>query len=154
MASSIENFKRELIKNNLDLDIIYFNESTKTSQDAAKVLNTEVAKIGKSIVFKTETGKFIVVIASGKNKINEKLIEKEVNEKLVKTNPDEIKEKIGYPIGGIPPFGHKNETIIFFDEELLSFDEIFCAAGTPNSVFKISPKELLKINKAKVIKIN
>jgi prolyl-tRNA editing enzyme YbaK/EbsC (Cys-tRNA(Pro) deacylase) len=153
MTFSEDKFKEILNKSNLNLEIIKFQESTKTSQQAADVLGTNVAQIGKSIVFKTKTGKFVLVVASGINRINEKIIEKEVNDTIIKITPEEIRDYVGYPIGGIPPFGHDNKMIIFLDKDLMKFDYIFCAGGTPNTIFKTNPIKLGEITKGKWINI-
>jgi prolyl-tRNA editing enzyme YbaK/EbsC (Cys-tRNA(Pro) deacylase) len=153
MEKSSEKFKRIISELNLNLEIITFEESTKTSQQAADCLKIDVAQIGKSIVFKTQSGKFVVAVSSGANRVNEEKVEQEINEKLLKTNGEEIREYIGFPIGGIPPFGHDNKTVILMDENLLKFDKIFCAAGTPNTVFAINPQKLVEITKPKIIKL-
>jgi prolyl-tRNA editing enzyme YbaK/EbsC (Cys-tRNA(Pro) deacylase) len=152
MASE-DKFKEILKKLNSNIEIIKFEESTKTSQDAANALHTTVNQIGKSIVFKTGSNKFVLVIASGANRINEKKLEKELNEEILRPSPEEIRAYVGYPIGGIPPFGHDNEMIIFIDEDLKQFDTIFCAGGTPNTVFKTSFEQISEINHGKCINI-
>ena len=154
MTQSEEKFKDFLRKLNLDIKIIKFEESTKTSQQAADALKTSLNQIGKSIVFQTKRGKFILVIASGVNRINEKIIEKEVNDQIVKTDPYKIREYVGYPIGGIPPFGHDNPMIIFLDEDLKQFEVIFGACGTPNTVFQTTPTQIAQITKGKWIKVH
>ena len=154
MTSSEQKFREILDKVDSNIKLITFQESTKTSQQAADALKTNLSQIGKSIVFKTKKGKFILVIASGMHRINEKTIEKEVNDEIIKVDANEIKEYVGYPIGGIPPFGHDNPMIIFIDKELLKFETIFCAGGTPNIVFQTTPKEILKITSAKAINVN
>ena len=154
MTPSEQKFSEALNKMNSKIRLIKFEESTKTSQDAANALNMSIDQIGKSVVFKTEKGKFLLIIASGAEKINENLIEKEINEKIIKTTPQEIKEYVGYPIGGIPPFAHDNPMKIFFDKKLLKFDKIFCAGGTPNLVFETTPEEILKITSAKILNVN
>ena len=71
----------------------------------------------------------------------------------MKSNPNEIRDYVGYPIGGIPPFGHDNPMIIFIDEDLKQFDVIFCAGGTPNTIFQTNPLQLAEITKGKWINI-
>jgi prolyl-tRNA editing enzyme YbaK/EbsC (Cys-tRNA(Pro) deacylase) len=151
---SEEKFKEILKKLNLNIEIIKFEESTKTSQQAADALHTTVSQIGKSIVFKTKSNKFVLVIASGANRINEKTLEKELNEPLLRPSPEEIRNYIGYSIGGIPPFGHDNPVIIFIDEDLRQFDTIFCAGGTPNTVFSTSFQQISEISHGKCINIH
>jgi len=64
-----------------------------------------------------------------------------------------LKLNLGYPIGGIPPFGYNKKVKIFIDEDLIKFNKIFCAAGTPNSIFEIEPKRLLQISEATIIDV-
>jgi prolyl-tRNA editing enzyme YbaK/EbsC (Cys-tRNA(Pro) deacylase) len=154
MATSEDKFKSILNKLNLNVEIIKFEESTKTSQQAADALHTSVSQIGKSIVFKTKSGKFVLIIASGANRINEKTIEKELNDPILRPTPEEIRNYVGYPIGGIPPFGHDNQIILFIDEDLKQFDTIFCAGGTPNTIFPMSPNQIAEISHAKWINIH
>ena len=151
---SEQKFKEAIEKMNSKIKLIKFEESTKTAQDAANALNTSVDQIGKSVVFKTDKKNFLLIIASGAGRVNESLIEKEINEKVVKTTPQEIRGYVGYPIGGIPPFAHDNPMKIFFDKKLLKFDKIFCAGGTPNIVFETTPEEILKITSAKILDVN
>lgn len=121
-----------LSKNNYEFK--KFSKSTRTSKEAADAIGCDVAQIGKSIIFKGENSeKPYLVIASGKNRINEAEISKIVGEPIKKGDAEFVKEKTGYIIGGVPPFGH--------DEDLFDYKEIWCAGGTPFSVFKISPEE-------------
>jgi prolyl-tRNA editing enzyme YbaK/EbsC (Cys-tRNA(Pro) deacylase) len=152
--TSEDKFKEILKKLNLDIETIKFEESTKTSQRAADALHTTVSQIGKSIVFKTKSNKFVLVIASGANRINEKTLEKELNEPILRPSLEEIRAYVGYPIGGIPPFGHDNPMIIFIDEDLRQFETIFCAGGTPNTVFATSFSQISEINQGKCINIH
>lgn len=129
-------------------------ESTRTSKEAAEAIGCSVSEIAKSIIFKSETGKPILVIASGPSRINEKTIGEKVGEKLSKASPEFVKEKTGFPIGGVPPIYHNEKIETFFDKDLLNFKEIWAAAGTPNSVFKIHPEELVRISDATVTAIS
>ena len=154
MTETLNKFKNILNQFGINEEITQFEESTKTSQQAADALHIKIDQIGKSIVFKTESEKFVLVIASGANRINEQIIEAEVKEKLVKTNAEEIKSFTGYTIGGIPPFGHDNPLKIFIDSDLLKFEYIFCAGGTPNSIFKINQQKMIEITGGKVMKVS
>ena len=82
------------------------------------------------------------------------LVDLDIIKKLIKTNGEEIKEYTGYPIGGIPPFGHDSPMIIFIDEDLKRFDAIFCAGGTPNTIFQINPIQIAEITHGKWLKIH
>jgi prolyl-tRNA editing enzyme YbaK/EbsC (Cys-tRNA(Pro) deacylase) len=62
-------------------------------------------------------------------------------------------EHTGFAIGGVPPIGHIAPLMTFIDEDLMQYEEIWAAAGTPNTVFKLTPKILVEITKGKVVKI-
>lgn len=137
-----------------DFNILKFSDSTRTAQDAAKAVGCEIGQIAKSLIFKgKESQRPILIIASGSNRVNEKTVEKYIGEKLEKADADFVLEHTGFAIGGVPPVGHIKQVDTYIDEDLLQYDEIWAAAGTPNSVFKLTPKILLEITKGTVISI-
>jgi len=131
-----------------------FSESTRTSLDAAKAIGCDVSQIAKSILFEGEkTKRPFLVIASGSNRINEKAIESEIGEKIRKADAEFVKDKTGYSIGSVPPFGHKERIQILIDKDLMDYKVIWAAAGTSNSVFSLNPEQLLQITKGKIINV-
>ena len=113
-----------------------------------------MAQIAKSLVFKTKiSNQAVLVITSGVNRVDEKLIKAELGEKVFRPDAEFVREETGFAIGGIPPVGHIQPIITFIDEDLFLHDEIWAAAGTPNAVFQLTPNELLEMTKAKVIKV-
>lgn len=138
----------------LDLNVVEFPESTRTAQEAANALGCTVGQIAKSLIFKGQTSqKPILIIASGANRVNEKLVKEYIGEKLEKADADFVMEHTGFAIGGVPPVGHKTPITTYIDEDLMQYDEIWAAAGTPNSVFKLTPKILAEITKGTIIKV-
>lgn len=138
----------------LELKVVEFSESTRTSQEAAEAIGCEVGQIAKSLIFKgKETGQPILVIASGINRVDEKKVKEYMGEKLEKANADFVLEHTGYAIGGIPPVGHNNYIKPLIDEDLMQYQEIWAAAGTPNSVFRLQPDDLLKITQGQLAKV-
>ena len=137
-----------------ELNVMEFSDSTRTSQEAANAVGCEVGQIAKSLIFKGKISqKPILIIASGANRVNEKLLKEYIGEKLEKADADFVLEHTGFAIGGVPPVGHIKPITTFIDEDLMQYDEIWAAAGTPNSVFKLSPKILVEITKGSVINI-
>lgn len=137
-----------------ELNVIEFSNSTRTAQEAADAIGCTVGQIAKSLIFKGKTSqKPILIIASGTNRVNEKLVKEYVGEKLEKADADFVLEHTGFAIGGVPPVGHITSISTFIDEDLMQYDEIWAAAGTPNAVFKLTPKILLEITKGSVIKV-
>ena len=111
--------------------------------DAAAAVGCTVAEIAKSLVFRAkESGRSVLVIASGTNRVDEKKISALLGEKIGRADADFVRAKTGFAIGGVPPVGHAEAPATLIDEDLLTFETIWAAAGTPNAVFKLKPGEL------------
>jgi prolyl-tRNA editing enzyme YbaK/EbsC (Cys-tRNA(Pro) deacylase) len=114
-----------------------------------------VAQIVKSLLFHSvNTNQPILILASGINRVNEKLIEKLISEKIVKADADFTREITGFAIGGVPPVGHKQKIDqIFIDEDLLKFEKLWAAAGTPNAVFSLCSSDLGNLTGGRIVTI-
>lgn len=138
----------------LDLVVVEFPESTRTAQDAANAIGCHVEQIVKSLVFQRQpSGKPVLIAASGGNRVNEKRIKEILGEKIVRAEAEFVREVTGFPIGGVPPVGHTQPIETIIDEDLMQYDEIWAAAGTPNAVFRLSPSELAQITGGNVTRI-
>lgn len=138
----------------LDLVVVEFPESTRTAQDAANVIGCQVEQIVKSLVFQCRpSGKAILIAASGGNRVNEKRIKEILGEKIVRADAEFVRQVTGFPIGGVPPVAHTQRIETIIDEDLMHFQEIWAAAGTPNAVFPLKPQQLVLITAGKVEKI-
>lgn len=155
LAKSAKSVQNTLDDKGLACKVIELSDSAKTAQEAATALGCDVAQIVKSLIFKTASSHVpVLILASGPNRVNEKTIEAQVGEKITKADANFTREITGFAIGGIPPIGHKNKIdFIFIDEDLLQFDSVWAAAGTPNSVFNLQGKDLLDLTHGKVISI-
>lgn len=130
----------------MDLKIVSFPSSTRTAGDAAKAIGCTVAQIAKSLIFKGKSSSFpILVIASGANRVDEKRVRDLLGEKIGKADANFVREKTGFAIGGVPPVGHREAPVCVLDEDLRRFDIIWAAAGTPNTVFSLTPDQLAEI---------
>ena len=139
-------------EHDLDIDVEEFPEGTKTAADAADALGCDVAQIASSIVF-LANGEPVVVITSGANRVSEAKLASilDVDESTLETGtPDEIRTRIGWSIGGVPPICHDEDVPTYFDETLLTYETVWAAAGTPQSVFPIDPAHLQSIAGANV----
>ncbi|MBM4323421.1 MAG: YbaK/EbsC family protein [Deltaproteobacteria bacterium] len=135
-------------------DVMELQSTTRTSAEAAQAVGCQVEQIAKSIVFRArQTDKPILVIASGGNRVNEKRIEELISEPPGKADANFVRQKTGFVIGGVPPVGHLEKLEIFIDEDLLKYEEIWAAAGTPHAVFKLIPSDLIKMTGGRVISI-
>ncbi len=155
LAKSAQSIQKALTDKGLNFKVIELSASTRTANDAAAAIGCDVAQIVKSLIFKTKTShKPVLILASGTNRVNEKVIESQLGEKVTKADADFTREVTGFAIGGIPPIGHKEPVdLIFIDEDLLKFEEVWAAAGTPNAVFNLKGKDLLDLTKGKVVSI-
>ncbi|MEK7439528.1 MAG: YbaK/EbsC family protein [Chloroflexota bacterium] len=137
-----------------NLQVIEFEQTTRTSVEAAQAVGCEVGQIAKSLIFKgKQSGKAILIIASGANRVDEKKIKSILGEKVEKPDADFVREQTGFVIGGVPPVGHTQKLETLIDEDLLKFEVIWGAAGTPNAVFKLTPQELVKMTGGKIANI-
>ena len=121
-----------------------FPEGTKTAQDAANAIGVSVGQIVKSLVFAVD-GEIVMAYVSGANQLDEKkLAAASGGAKCSRVDADAVREATGFPIGGVPPFGHTTKLSVFIDPDLLQYDEVWAAAGTWNDVFGIEPHKLVE----------
>jgi len=154
LSSSAQRVQEALKVLGLELQVVELQETTKTSADAARAVGCEVGQIAKSLIFKGQrTQRPILVIASGSNRVNEKRVGELISEPLGKADADFVRQKTGFVIGGVPPVGHAEKLEVFIDEDLLRYNEIWAAAGTPNAVFKLTPSDLVRMTEGRVIGI-
>lgn len=154
LSKSAEKVQSALNKFGLELNVVELKESTRTSQEAADTIGCKVSQIAKSLIFKCKSSqKPLLIIASGTNRVNEKVIKQYIGETLEKADADFVLDHTGFVIGGIPPIGHKNPIQTLIDEDLMQYEEIWAAAGTPHAVFKLTPKILAEITKGCIVSI-
>ena len=154
LSKSAKTVQDALLEKGMAFEVVELSESTRTAKDAAQTLGCSVAQIVKSLLFRSEeTHRPILVLASGINRVNEVAIEKIIGEKIVKADADFTREVTGFAIGGVPPVGHKKAIETFIDKDLLKFDELWAAAGTPNAVFCLNSGDLLGLTNGKVVSI-
>ena len=123
----------------------------RTAAEAAELLGCDIAQIAKSIIFKNAaTGTSVLVITSGGNRVDEKKIAAIIGEKLTKADAAFVREQTGFAIGGVPPIAHTHPGAILLDEDLLAFDTVFPAGGTPHAMFAVDPQELIGLSGARV----
>jgi Cys-tRNA(Pro) deacylase len=138
----------------LELNIVEFTESTRTAKDAAEAIGCQLGQIAKTLIFRCKgSGEPLCVIASGINRVDEKKLKSYVGEKIEKPDASYVLENTGYAIGGVAPIGHKKSMVIFIDEDLLGYSEIWAAAGSPNTVFKLTPDDLIRITGGRVLEV-
>jgi len=133
--------------------VVEFEASTRTSEEAAAAIGCTVAEIAKSLIFKSAQGRVVLVIASGVNRVDEKKMRALLGDKIERADAKFVRDKTGYAIGGVPPVGHATPPIVLIDEDLQRFPVVWAAAGTPNAVFKIAPADLIRLTQGQVADI-
>lgn len=127
----------------LELETRSFPDGTKTAVDAANAIGVEVGAIVKSLIFGVD-GEVVLAYVSGANMLDErKLAAAAGGAKCARVDADTVYRVTGFPIGGVPPFGHATPLRVFIDPDLLQFDEVWAAAGTWHDVFRIAPADLV-----------
>ena len=130
----------------VSLDVHEFPDGTRTAEDAARAIGVAVGQIVKSLVFLAD-GAPVVALVSGANQLDEaKLAAAAGASTTGRASAEQVREATGYPVGGVPPFGHATSMATFVDEDLLSFDVVWAAAGTPHLNFSITPVELVRLS--------
>lgn len=126
--------------------VVEFPDSTRSSAEAATAIGCTLAQIAKSLVFKSASGRPVLVVASGINRVDEKKVKAEIGQKIGRADADYVRARTGYAIGGVAPLGHSEPPIVLIDRDLMALDPIWAAAGTPNAVFRLSPDELVRLS--------
>lgn len=127
----------------VDVGVVEFEQPTRTSAEAAAAIGCSVAEIAKSIVFRGgDSGRAIVVVASGDNRVSEAKVARSVAEPLLRADAEFVRTATGYAIGGVAPIGHAQPVKLLLDADLRRFEMVWTAAGTPYSVFPVSPDQL------------
>jgi prolyl-tRNA editing enzyme YbaK/EbsC (Cys-tRNA(Pro) deacylase) len=124
-----------------------FPEGTKTAADAADAVDCEVAQIASSLVFEVD-GDLVVVVTSGSNRVSESRLASHLGvaaDAVSMADPGEIRDALGWSIGGVPPFCHETDLPVLYDETLSQYDTVYAAAGTPEAMFPIPPAELRRL---------
>jgi prolyl-tRNA editing enzyme YbaK/EbsC (Cys-tRNA(Pro) deacylase) len=153
--TSSERFRRALIARGFGCELVELPQSARTAPQAATAVGCNVAQIAKSLVFRgRHTGRPVLVIASGANRVNETILAQLVAEPVEKADADFTRRHTGYAIGGIPPTCHIEPLQTFLDADLLQYPEIWAAAGTPHAVFRLTPDDLRNMTAGTVAAIS
>ena len=129
----------------LDIVTKRFPEGTKTAADAAAAIGVTVGQIVKSLVFGVD-GEIVMALVSGSNQLDEKKLALAAGgAKCARVDADAVREATGFPIGGVPPFGHSTQLRVFVDSDLLQYDEVWAAAGTWNDNFGANPNDIVRV---------
>ena len=153
-TSSIERVRAALSDSGLALEAVELDASTRTAQEAADAIGCTVSQIVKSLVFRgKETGKAILVLASGTNRVDERQMAAIAGEALGRADADFVRAETGFAIGGVAPVGHIKPVTTFIDRDLQQYEAIWAAAGKPNAVFRLTPDDLVALTQGAIVQI-
>lgn len=147
LPSSVERVRAALSQAGLDLPIREFPQSTGTAAEAALAVGTSVGQIVKSLVF-TAAGRPVLALVSGSNRLDPERLAALVGQPVERADADTVRRATGFAIGGVPPVGFPAPISCYLDVDLLRYDRVWAAAGTPHHVFAIATRDLLRITGA------
>ena len=137
----------------IQIEILNLEQSTKTSIEAAEAVGCKLEQIAKSIIFSDSNKNLIHIFVSGPNRVDLVRFKESTGITLVNADAQFVRDKTGFAIGGVAPLGHVEKPTYFFDESLLSYDLIWCAGGTPNSLFEIKTINLVESINPEIVKL-
>ena len=138
----------------IEIEVRDTGRSTRTAQEAADVCGCALGQIVKSLLFRGKvTGKPYLLLVSGANRVDEKGVAAVIGEALMRPDGQYVRDMTGYAIGGVPPFAHKERIATYVDRDLLAFDAVWAAAGTPESMFAVAPDALARTTGGQVIQM-
>jgi prolyl-tRNA editing enzyme YbaK/EbsC (Cys-tRNA(Pro) deacylase) len=143
-----------LAEQGLAAEVVEFAETTRSAAEAAAQIGCAVGQIAKSLVFRAKpSNRPVLVIASGANRVDEAAVAALLGEKIGKADADFVRDKTGYAIGGVAPIGHAARPATFIDQDLMRYDAVWAAAGTPFAVFRLTPADLVRLTGGQVARI-
>jgi prolyl-tRNA editing enzyme YbaK/EbsC (Cys-tRNA(Pro) deacylase) len=153
LSPSARKVQEALARAGVVTTIVEYDVPARTSAQAAEVLGCTVAQIAKSLVFRAASGRGVLVIASGANRVDESKVAALVGEPIGRADAAFVRDVTGYAIGGIPPLGHAQPLETLVDEDLLRHAVVYAAGGTPHAMFPIDPAALLRVAGGRAAKV-
>ena len=151
-TNAIDRFIGEAEASGLEIEVQRYPDGTRTAADAAAAVGCKIDQIVKSLVFMADV-RPILILCSGARRVDEEKLAEYVGTEIRIAGASEVRAATGYAIGGTPPLGHTVPLKTVVDPHLMEFEEIWAAAGTPDSVFPIQPKELVKATSGAVVAV-
>ena len=151
-TNAIDRFIGEAEASGVDIEVQRYPDGTRTAADAAAAVGCEIDQIVKSLVFMADV-RPILILCSGARRVDEEKLAEYIGTEIRIAGASEVRAATGYAIGGTPPLGHTVPLKTVVDPHLMEFEEIWAAAGTPDSVFPIQPKELVKATSGAVVAV-
>lgn len=136
----------------LAAEIRELSASTRTAEEAATAVGTTVPRIVKSLVFLADDTP-ILALVSGSNLLDTERLGTALGKRISRADAATVRAATGFAIGGVPPLGHATALDVLIDRDLLQFDVVWAAAGTPHAVFPIAPADLVRATGGRVMEL-
>ena len=153
LSASAKRVQDALAAAGLECRVTEHEATARTSAEAAALLGCDVAQIAKSLVFRRGAEGAVLVIASGANRVDEAKVAALLREPIARADAEFVRQATGYAIGGIPPLGHATPMPVLIDRDLVAFDVVYAAGGTPNALFPIAPADLVRASRGVVAEV-
>jgi len=154
LSPSAQKIQDALIALGYHLIVLESEIPTRTAQQAADRVGCKLGQITKSLIFKGHiSGKPILVLTSGENRVDEACISQYAGEPIERADPEFVRSMTGFAIGGVPPIAHAQPMDSYVDEDLLQYETIWAAAGTPNSLFELTPAALKTMTGGRIVRV-
>jgi Cys-tRNA(Pro) deacylase len=150
MKPAVQRVIAALAAAGIDVEIVEFAESTRTAEEAARAIGTTVGRIVKSLVFVAGDDQ-VLALVSGSNRLDTARLAERIGCPVRRAGADEVRSATGFAIGGVPPLGHAAALPVYIDRDLMAYDVVYAAAGTPNAVFPIAPPDLARVTAGTVM---
>ena len=152
MKSSVQRVRDALGAAGLHPEIVEYADTTRTAREAADALGTTVERIVKSLVFLADDAP-VVVLASGVNRVDTKKLGGALGRRIGRADAARVRASTGFAIGGVAPVGYPSPVETLIDRDLLQYDFVWAAAGTPHAVFSIRPADLVRATEGLVLDV-
>jgi prolyl-tRNA editing enzyme YbaK/EbsC (Cys-tRNA(Pro) deacylase) len=154
LSPSAQKIQDQIRSLGYEYTVVEHTESTRTAQEAADRAGCALGQIVKSLIFKGKaSGKPILVLTSGANRVDEKRISAYAGETIGRADADFVRAVTGFAIGGVPPVGHIQKMETYIDEDFLQYPSIWAAAGTPNAIFELKTDDLQKMTSGQIVQV-
>lgn len=152
LGSSVKKVQQTLKALGFSDEIVVFPDSTRTAIEAAQAVGCSLGQIVKSLVFRgAQSQQPVLALVSGANRVNEKRLAALVGEVIEKADAEFVRQHTGFAVGGVPPVGHATSLTTFIDRDLLQYEEIWAAAGSPHAVFRLAPGDLQSMTGGEIV---
>ena len=150
MTKSIERVEAVIRSFDLAVKVEHVPENTRTALEAAQAVGCEIGQIVKSLIFETKTGDLLLLLVSGKHTVDVKKFKSDWGIALNRADPQKVRSRTGFAIGGVPPFGHAAQLSCWVDQNIYRYEIAWGAAGTPDTVFAIETADLRRLSGGQV----